>query len=675
MVPFLGPNRVRLAVRSFSSPPSDSSSNGCDTDLKELPRVISALESLSKSIVRKDAEAVNWHRLDFQKRDIDNVLKSLRGMAKGKDIAVSNGGVVNTKAYGPTGALNPLLVEDESERALLREEAKDMPFLIVTARQRYDLELLLNGGFSPLDGFMNEDTYESVMRDMRLNDEAKTLWPVPIVLDVSEYDLMKFQGAPKLALKDEAHNIIAVIEVGDIYRPDKEIEAKLIYGTEISSPHPGCQRLMSHTGEYYIGGKVKGIKMPKHYNYHDLRRTPEETRAIFREKKWDRVVAYHARNPIHRAQFEMTSRIANEFNAGLFVHPAIGQTRNSDIDRHTRIKCYRAILPRYKDNTAFMSGLPLSMRFAGPREAMWHAIIRKNYGATHFIVGSDHSGPGRGPNGKNFYEPFAAYELCRKHEAELGITILSPYALGLDYYFSTDQKRYMTKGEAKETEDTTLEPLPSGTVIRNMLAAGDTIPSWITFKEVAEVLKKSFPKRLYQGFCVFFTGLSGSGKSTIALALREKLKDIDDRSVALLDGERVRKVLSSELGFSEEERNLNIKRLGWVASHISSSGAAAIVAPIAPYKEGRAQARKYVSDVNARFVEVYMSTSIETCEKFDKKGIYVQARQGKIRNFTGIDDPYEAPEKPEITIDSSQLTVEEAADRIIFWLQAEGYLK
>jgi sulfate adenylyltransferase len=552
---------------------------------------------------------------------------------------------------------------DEARAAELKSRSTSWPSWDLTARQLCDLELLLNGGFSPLDGFMGQADYESVCSSMRLADG--TLWPIPVVLDIDEEFASGIGAGATIALRDPEGVMLAALRVDDVFRPDRGEEARAVYGTT-SAEHPGADHLLERTGPCYVGGRLEGLQLPVHYDFRSRRLTPAQLRAEFDRLGWRRVVAFQTRNPMHRAHQELTLRAAKETEANLLIQPSVGMTKPGDVDHYTRVRCYEAILGRYPRSTAMLSLLPLSMRMAGPREAVWHAIIRKNHGCTHLIVGRDHAGPGQDSSGRPFYGPYDAQDLLRQHEAELGVGMvpfrMMAYVEELDAYLPEDEV-------AEGMRTLTI----SGTDLRERLAAGRDLPEWFTFPEVAVELRRSYPPRHRQGFTVLFTGLSGSGKSTIANVLMVKFLEMGGRPVTLLDGDLVRKNLSSELGFSKEHRDLNIHRIGYVASEITKNGGIAICAPIAPYDAVRREVRHMV-EAGGGFILVHVTTPIEVCEERDRKGLYAKARAGIIPEFTGVSDPYEPPDDADVSIDTTTTTPEEAAQEIILHLEREGYI-
>ena len=561
------------------------------------------------------------------------------------------------------GSLKNLYLDSEAAEAE-KVAAQRYRSWDLTERQMCDIELLLNGGFSPLEGFMGRADYDSVLERMRLSDG--TLWPMPVTLDVSEAFAGESSVGESIALRSPEGLLIATMEISDIWTPDKIREAELVFGAN-DEAHPAVSYLHHQAGKVYLGGKIKGLDSPIHYDFRSLRKTPQETRDFFQERGWSRVVAFQTRNPMHRAHVELTFRAAKEVKANLMIHPVVGMTKPGDIDHYSRVRCYEHVIKNYPRQTTTLSLLPLAMRMGGPREAVWHAIIRKNFGCTHFIVGRDHAGPGANSQGEDFYGPYDAQELVRKYQDELGIEMI-PFRMMV---YVEDRAEYVPIDEVKEGESVLKI---SGTEFRRRLQQGLDIPDWFSYPEVVEELRKTHPPRHKQGYVVFFTGLSGSGKSTIANALMVKLLEMGGRRVTLLDGDLVRKNLSSELTFSKEHRDLNIKRIGFVAGEIAKNGGAAICAPIAPYASTRRQVRELIESVGG-FIEVHVATSLEVCEQRDVKGLYAKARAGLISDFTGISDPYEAPEHPELCIDTETCTPDEAAQQVIIKLESLGFIK
>jgi len=533
----------------------------------------------------------------------------------------------------------------------------------LTERQLCDLELLLNGGFEPLNGFMDRETYDSVVQDMRLPDGS--VWPMPIVLDVNEKTKQKIEGGSKITLCDLEGVPLALMEISEIWCPDKTIEAEKVFGTQ-NQEHPGVDYLFNRAGNHYVGGKVIQISMPKHYDFTSLRKTPAELKAYFKENKIDKIVGFQTRNPMHRAHVELTTRAAKSIGAHLLLHPAVGMTKPGDVDHFTRVKCYQSLLSHYPENSVTLSLLPIAMRMAGPREALWHALIRKNYGCTHFIIGRDHAGPGKDSQGNDFYSPYAAQELAKYFSKEIGIEIVTFNEM----VYVKEDDNYQLINEVDPNK--TILSL-SGTQLRKLLRNGEDIPEWFSYPEVIAELKKVYPPKSKQGFTLFFTGLSGSGKSTLANGVAIKLMEMQERPVTLLDGDIIRTHLSSELGFSKEHRTVNVRRVGFVANEISKNRGVAICALIAPYEADRRYIRNMI-DQNSNYIEIFVSTPIETCETRDIKGLYALARAGKVLEFTGVSDPYEEPKNPEIIIDTSQESRSEGIDLIINYLIINGYI-
>ncbi len=546
----------------------------------------------------------------------------------------------------------------------LKLEAAELTSWDLTARQICDLELLMNGGFYPLKGFLGREDYDSVVENMRLADGR--FWPMPITLDVSQEFAAGLEEGQDIALRDQEGVILATMTVTDIWTPDKRREAEKVFGAD-DVAHPAVNYLHNTAGKVYLGGPVVGIQQPVHYDFRARRDTPNELRAFFRKLGWRRIVAFQTRNPLHRAHQELTFRAAREAQANLLIHPVVGMTKPGDVDHFTRVRCYEAVLDQYPGSTTAMSLLNLAMRMAGPREALWHGLIRRNHGCTHFIVGRDHAGPGNNSAGEPFYGPYDAQELFKQHEEEIGLEMV-PFK---HMVYVQERAQYEPADEVEE--GATVLNL-SGTELRRRLREGLEIPEWFSFPEVVEELRRRYPPRHKQGFTVFFTGFSGSGKSTIANALMVKLMEMGGRPVTLLDGDIVRKNLSSELGFSKEHRDLNIRRIGFVASEITKNGGIAICAPIAPYAATRRAVREEIEQYGA-FVEVHVATSIEECERRDRKGLYKLAREGKIKEFTGISDPYDVPENPELRVETENVEVDHCAHQVLLKLESMGLVK
>jgi sulfate adenylyltransferase len=561
------------------------------------------------------------------------------------------------------GELIDLIAQPE-RASELKAHSKEWPSWDLTARQICDLELLLSGGFSPLHGFMTRKDYEGVCHNMRL--ASGVLWPMPVTLDVKE-DFAKSlkPGSSKVALRDAEGVMLAVLHVDEVWQPDRKAEAESVFGSA-SPAHPGSDYVLNKGNSWYVGGKLEGLQMPSHYDFKNLRLTPGELRSEFARLGWRRVVAFQTRNPMHRAHVELTFRAAKQVEANLLINPSVGMTKPGDVDYFTRVRCYQLLLAKFPQGTVKLSMLPLAMRMGGPREAIWHALIRKNHGVTHFIVGRDHAGPGNDSNGKPFYGPYDAQELFKKHQADIGVTMV-PFQMMV---YLEDQDRYVPEDEVPKGSRVLNI---SGTELRRRLNEGSEIPGWFTYPEVVHELRRSYPPRHRQGVTIFFTGLSGSGKSTIANVLVNKFLEMGGRPVTLLDGDLVRKHLSAELGFSKEHRDINIRRIGYVASEITKNGGIAICAPIAPYDATRKAVRSMI-DPWGGFILVHIATPVETCEQRDRKGLYAKARAGILKEFTGISDPYEEPKDAEVVINTADLTAEEAAQEIILHLEREGFI-
>ncbi|KAF1365657.1 bifunctional sulfate adenylyltransferase subunit 1/adenylylsulfate kinase protein-like protein [Lizonia empirigonia] len=564
------------------------------------------------------------------------------------------------------GVLKDLIARDAPRRKELFDEAEKLPAIVLTERQLCDLELILNGGFSPLEGFLNQKDYDSVVQTERLVDG--NVFAMPITLDVSQktVDELAIKPSARVALRDfRDDRNLAIITVDDVYRPNKEEEAKKVFGGD--PEHPAVKYLNESVQEFYVGGKVEAIDRLEHYDYVGLRFTPAELRSHFDKLGWSKVVAFQTRNPMHRAHRELTVRAARARQANVLIHPVVGLTKPGDIDHFTRVRVYQALLPRYPNGMAALALLPLAMRMGGPREAIWHAVIRKNFGATHFIVGRDHAGPGKNSKGEEFYGPYDAQDAVEKYKDELGIEVV-PFQM-MTYLPDTDE--YKPKDEVAQGIKT-LDI--SGTELRKRLRTGQEIPEWFSYPEVVRVLRESHPPRSKQGFTVFLTGYQNSGKDAIARALNVTLNQQGGRSVSLLLGDTVRSELSSELGFSRQDRNTNIARIAFVASELTKSGAAVIAAPIAPFEASRNSAKELVEKYGS-FYLIHVATPLEFCEKTDKRGIYARARAGEVKGFTGVDDPYETPTNADLTVDISKSNVRTAVHQIVLLLEASGLLE
>ena len=527
-----------------------------------------------------------------------------------------------------------------------------LPRINLKNRQLHDLELLLVGGFAPLTGFMDEEDYNGVVETMRLKDG--TLFPIPVVLDIQKND--PYTIGDEVLLCDPFGNPLATMKITSRFTPDKEKEVKHVYGTN-DRMHPGVQYVHENMGPEYIGGPVTLHALPQRNDFTEFRQTPAELKAYFKEKGWDTIVGFQTRNPMHRAHFELVRRAHERTGAPVLVHPVVGMTKPGDIDYVTRVHTYTVVCNTYGKDFTHLSLLPLAMRMAGPREALWHALIRKNYGCTHFIVGRDHAGPGKGSDGKDFYTPYEARDLVLRHADEIGMTIVPSDELA----YSKTRNAYVATNEI--TPEDEIENI-SGTEFRRKLRAGEEIPEWFSFKESIDILRESIQHEDKKGIVFFFTGLSCSGKTTLAQQLVSKLQEKYHTPVTMLDGDVIRDHLSKGLGFSKEDRNENVARVGFVASEIARHGGIVICSLIAPYEEARRTARTLVEQ-HGTFIEIYVHTSLEECIRRDTKGLYKKAQEGLIKNFTGIDDPYEIPEKPEYIAITEDATPDEITTGII----------
>ena len=559
------------------------------------------------------------------------------------------------------GTLCNLLVSDDQSEALKNESGE---YLNVTLSQRHicDLELMLCGALSPLRGFMDQVTYESVIERVQLTDG--TLWSVPITFDVPDAVAEKITTGQKLALCDGEGFMVAVMTVADTWQPDKQREAQEVYGTT-STEHPGVRYLMEQVHATYVGGDITGVQLPIHNDFETLRDTPEELRHLFIKKGWQNVVAFHTCKPMHRLHRELTLQAAKEAQANILLHPSVGMTKPGDLHYFARVHCYQAIRHHYPHDMAVLSLLPSAIRMAGPREVLLNAIIRQNYGCTHMIVGPEHAAPpGVRDDEQRYYPRYAAQKMMEKHQDDLAIRMVPVREL----CYSPDSEAFVP-GDRQDTQCVRFTDKD----LKHHLENNMDVPPWYSYPEVITALRKVYPPRYQKGVTLFFTGLSGSGKSTIAKILYAKFIEEGSRPVTLLDGDVVRLNLSSELGFSREHRNINVRRIAYVASEITKNGGIAICAPIAPYTTMRRDAREKIEQYGS-FIEIHVATSLEVCESRDRKGLYAKAREGIIPEFTGISDPYDLPEHPEIRIDTDGKSPIQAVQTIMLYLLREGYL-
>lgn len=547
------------------------------------------------------------------------------------------------------------------EREELHARAGSLPRVRLTPRMLCDLELLATGGFSPLDRFMSRRDYERVLGEMRLTDG--TLFPMPLTLHLARDSGLRLDH--EVALTDDQNRPLAVMRVEEIFKRDLHEEARSVCGTN-DLRHPLVVE-MNTWGEWCASGELKILAPPRHHDFTSLRLTPAEVRRRLEALGLPNVVAFQTRNPLHRAHEELTARAAVSVGGALLLHPAVGLTKPGDIDHYTRVRSYRILSERYYDpRQTLLALLPLAMRMAGPREALWHAVIRRNYGANHLIVGRDHASPGLDSHGRPFYGATEAQELVARHESETGVRAL-PFS---EMVYLVDEERY----EVRECVPAGARALTlSGSEVREeYLGRGRPLPEWFTRPEVAAVLARAYPPRSRQGFCLWFTGLSGAGKSTTAEIVAVRLLELGRRAT-LLDGDVVRTHLSQGLGFSREDRDVNVRRIGFVASELVHHGGAVLCAAISPYRATRDECRALVGGEN--FIEVFVDAPLEVCEARDAKGLYRQARAGRIKNFTGVDDPYELPLKPEIHLDTVVRSAEDNADLVVDYLQNQGFIQ
>ncbi len=566
-----------------------------------------------------------------------------------------------TTLISPYGErLVDLLVPD-SEREALRAYASHLPSLQISERSVCDLEMLAIGAFSPLDQFMGQADYTRVLSDMRLSNGA--IFPIPVTLPVDPAPHIVV--GQDLALRDAKNDLLAVMTIEEIYPWDRETAAQQIFGST-DLRHPLVAE-MHRWGPLNIAGRLQVVQIPAHPDFVDLRLTPAQARTRIAAFGHQNVVAFQTRNPLHRVHEELTKQAAQAVDGVLLLHPVVGMTKPGDVDHYTRVRTYKALAQNYYDpDRILLALLPLAMRMAGPREALWHAVIRRNYGANHLIVGRDHASPGVDSTGKPFYGPYDAQELVAQYSDELGVAMVPFHEL----VYLPEENRY--EQVSKITPETEIASI-SGTQVReNYLNKGRLLPAWFTRPEVAEILAETYPPRHRQGVCIWLTGLSGAGKSTTADVLTMLLLE-HGRQVTVLDGDVVRTHLSKGLGFNKADRDINIRRIGYVAAEIVRHGGIAMCAAVSPYRATRNDVRGMVG--TDRYIEVFVDTPLEVCEQRDIKGMYAKARRGEITGFTGIDDPYEVPQHPEVTIDTVTNTPEENARRILGYLIEAGFVR
>lgn len=546
----------------------------------------------------------------------------------------------------------------------LRAEALDYPSIDLSSRQLCDLELLLNRGLFPLSGYLGKKDYNSVVETMRLEDG--TVWPIPICLDVDEQTAEKLNVGTKVALNDGEGFLLAILTVQDVWQPDKKKEAVSIYGTNEQAVHPGVMQLYDRVNDWYVGGKLEGVTLPIHYDFQHLRLSPSETVRAFTMNGWRRVLGFHTDEYLHCAHREMVITAAREAGAAIFLHPVADLSHPGNLDYYTQIRCYQAFTDKFPPNMIKLGLTPFAGRKAGPKEALWQAIIRRNFGCSHFMVADDHADPLAGSDKEErFYPREEAQQLVDAYAAETGIAMVPQREMG----YHRNLKKYVLLDQVSDEEVATI----SSQELKRRMIYGEDVPTWFSYPEVVDQLQCSFPPLSRQGFTIFMTGFSGSGKSTIAKVLLVKFMEMCDRPVTLLDGDIVRKNLSSELNFSRQHRNLNITRIGFVAGEITKNGGIALCAPIAPYEESRQANRELISRYGG-YIEVHVATPLEVCEQRDRKGLYAKARAGKVKGVTGVTDPYIPPSNPELTIDTTTITPMEAVQEILLYLEEQGYI-
>lgn len=567
----------------------------------------------------------------------------------------------NSKLIQPYGGTLISLIAAGEQQEGLRAQAAELPSIQISERSACDLELLACGAFSPLDHFVTKEEHESILEEMRL--PSGPLFPIPLPLPVNPVPGMQLDR--DIALRNVKNELLGVLTVQEIYEWDVAEVSQKVLGT--TDPKHPLVAEMRRWGKFNLSGPLRLLPSPRYYDFEELRLNPIQVRERLEQMGRTNVVAFQTRNPLHRAHEELTKRATARVDGVLLLHPVVGMTKPGDIDHYTRVRTYKVLADRYYDKERILLALlPLAMRLAGPREALWHALIRRNYGANHLIVGRDHASPGKDSTGRPFYGPYDAQELVQKFSEELGVGVI-PFE---ELVYLSDENRYEESSRITlPSKGTTI----SGTEVREeYLNQGKSLPEWFTRPEIAKILGEAYPPRHRQGVCVWFTGLSGAGKSTTAEILTELLLE-KGRQVTVLDGDVVRTNLSKGLGFSKDDRDTNIRRIGFVASEIVRHGGLVVCAAVSPYRATRNDVRNMVG--SDRFVEVFVDTSLAVCEQRDTKGIYAQARRGEIKNFTGIDDPYETPEQAEIVIETVSSTVEQNARTILQYLTDKGFIR
>ncbi|OIQ51390.1 putative bifunctional SAT/APS kinase [Pseudodesulfovibrio hydrargyri] len=540
---------------------------------------------------------------------------------------------------------------------LLKEQATGFKSVNLNPCQLCDLEMLLNRAFHPLDGYLGRKDYESVLSDMRLSDG--TLWPLPICLGVSAEFAANLEEGECVAVRDAEGFMLAVLTVSDIWKPDLAAEARAIHGPEARrEPVDAC---CCGLGEpWYIGGRVEGVSYPQRYDFTDIRLTPAEVRRSFAQKGRRKVMAVQAGRPLHRADRAMLEEIAREQGVDLLLSPQLRPSMYFSVDHFSLVRSFRQFTETFPRSMASLNLTPWFERRMGPRGALLRAVVNRNYGCTHMLVWD---GAKAEPRRNILSEDYEAHiRWLADHREETGIVSVAEHCMVLD----------PASGKYVRSE-TGVRCANDHNAVVDLLTRGEPVPEWMSFPGVLEELSRTYKPRWKQGITLFLTGLSGAGKSTLAKVLFVKLLELNSRPVTLLDGDIVRTNLSSELSFSREHRNLNVTRIGFVASEIVKNGGVAICAPIAPYAESRRQAREAVEEYGG-FVEIHVSTPLAACERRDRKGIYAKARAGIIKGMTGVDDPYVEPENPELRIDTSELSPDEAAHEVLLYLREHRFI-
>lgn len=564
------------------------------------------------------------------------------------------------KLIEPYGGKLVNLLVPENEVRELSDHANRLPSIRLTNRAMHDLELLAVGAFSPLDQFMGQADYQSVLDNMRLTNGY--VFPMPITLPID--DEVEVTVGEEVTLRSPNNDLLAIMTIEEVYEWDIEEVAVKAFG-KMDLRHPIVAE-MHRWGKRNISGPIKMLQLPPHFDFKNIRMTPAETRERLAEYGYENVVAFQTRNPMHRVHEELTKRAIAERDAVLLLHPVVGMTKPGDVDYFTRVRTYRALSQNfYEKDRILLSLLPLAMRMGGPREALWHAIIRRNYGANHLIVGRDHAGPGKDSDGNPFYGPYDAQDLVEKYSDEIGVKVV-PFRM---LVYLPDEERY--EEIDKVTPEMNTASI-SGTQVREeYLHKGQKLPTWFTRPPVADILSETYPARHRQGICLWFTGLHNAGKSTTAAVVATLLQE-RGRQVTLLDGDVVRTHFSEGLGYSKEDRDDHVRRMGYVASEIVRHGGVAVCAAVSPYRATRNDVRRTMND--GHYIEIFVDTPLEVCETRDTKGLYAMARSGDLENLTGVDAPYEAPQNPEVRVDTVEKSAEENAQEIVSYLLDKGFV-